>query len=123
MTSLRLEPWRFVVDAHADQIARALEDELGPIRARDVTVGHDALGVVVTLTTGERDPMRTVWVVVVEMAQLWPALAAPVGLTVHAGDLTATTPFETMELVVDGCDYRAWADGTATPRAGRRDRR
>lgn len=106
--TLHFEAWRSVVDAHATEMARVLGDELGPIRARTVEVGHDEVGVVVMVDSGERDPWLTVWVVVVTISPLWEALGVEVAVTVDVGELAVVTPPAGMEAVVGGCDTGTW---------------
>jgi hypothetical protein len=110
MTELRLEVWRLVVAEHAEDIAAALADELGPIRARKVTVTAGEGRVIVDLDTGERDVERSVWACVVQLARVWPELSqgADVGLEVRAGDETLLTSGEGMAAVAAGCDYGTW---------------
>jgi DhnA family fructose-bisphosphate aldolase class Ia len=106
--SLRFEVWRTVIDAHASEMASVLADRLGPVRARSVQVGHDEVGVLVEVDSGERDRWRTAWVVVVNVAELWAALDAAVAVTVAVGPVTAVTSPAAMEAVLEGCDKGAW---------------
>jgi hypothetical protein len=106
--SLRFDVWRKVVDAHVGEMAAVLADELGPVRARSVRVGHDEAGVVVEVDSGERDRWRTAWVVVVNVAELWAALDAAVAVTVKVGPLTAVTAPTAMDAVLGGCDEGTW---------------
>jgi hypothetical protein len=110
VTELRLEVWRLVVAEHAQDIARALADELGPIRARRVTVTAGEDRVIVDLDTGERDVERSVWAAVVQLAQVWPQLCqgADVGLEVRAGGEAVVTSAEGMAAVVAGCGFAEW---------------
>lgn len=116
MSSLRFEPWRYLVEANATEIAQALADDLGPIRAREVTVTAGTDGVDVTVVSGERDPIDTVWRVVVELSQLWPVFG-PIPLTVHTGTVSVTTDADGMQAVVDGCDRREWNLRSVSTRA------
>lgn len=47
--------WAPLIREHGDQIAGAVADELGAIRARSVDVRLDGDTVVVTVVTGDRD--------------------------------------------------------------------
>jgi hypothetical protein len=106
--TLRFEPWRALVDAHAAQIAEVLADELGPIRGRSVEVGHDEAGMVAMVNSGESDRWRTAWVAVVNIAPLWEALDAEVAVSVDTGGLVVVTPPEAMRRVAGGCDQGEW---------------
>jgi hypothetical protein len=106
--SLRFDVWRTVIDAHAGEMATALADELGPVRARTVRVGHDDAGVLVEVDSGERDRWRTAWVVVVNVAELWAALDAAVAVTVKVGPVATVTSPAAMQAVLGGCDEGVW---------------
>lgn len=114
MTDVGLVPWRLVVDGSAAQTERILERRLGRDHVHDVRVGHDHDGVVVTLTTIDRDPIWLVWEIVNELARLWPALDAFVGLTVHLDEVTVRTSASAMESVTGGGRYAVWRAGVTT---------
>jgi len=107
---IALDVWRLVVAEHAAEIAEALVEELGPIRARTVSVSAGEHGVVVDLDTGERDVERSVWALVVQLARIWPEIAqgAEIALEVRVGGLNWVTSAEGMAAVVGGCHRPDW---------------
>jgi hypothetical protein len=113
VTELRLEVWRLVVAEHAEDLAAALADELGPIRARTVTVTAGEDRVIVDLDTGERDVERSVWAAVVQLSRVWPELSqgTDIALEVRADDEAVVTSAEGMAAVVAGCDFGTWRSG------------
>jgi hypothetical protein len=114
MTNIELLPWRLVIDGCAGEVERSLAAVVGSDRACEVRLDHDLDGVVVTLTTDERDALWLVWEVVSDLARFWPALDAFVGLTVRLDDLTVRTSASVMEAVAGGCRHAVWRAAITT---------
>ncbi len=69
-------PWRDLIEANAEQLADELRLELGPIRARALTVTTTEGALVVTVDSGDPDHATVAKIVEAHLAELWPATFA-----------------------------------------------
>lgn len=114
-----IQIWRIALNEGLDDLAQAIIDDLGPIRARTVTVSTTETALVVELTTGDPDHDAVAWWAVVWLSQLWaPTMlldGVPVDLEVTIGDRTWPTPAATMTAVAQGAHREIWATATGRP--------
>ncbi len=112
MVSLSAETWRLVVDQHTVELAEALTVDLGPVRARTVTLST-APGVLRAAIDSGDDPTTTAWETAVRTSWLWAPDGiigpAPVALETTIGARTWTTSPDGMRAVDTGCDRGHWA--------------